>query len=83
MRWVSSSSLRLGATPSATAWAATAWAMRIATAGTSGQAGSSGWSGSDRAGDASPRVAAATRIISSVTRVACAAVTASPIAGKM
>jgi len=34
-------------------------------------------------GDASPRVAAATRIISSVTRVACAPVTASPMAGKM
>src|SRR5271163_142973 len=78
MRWVSSSPLRLGATPSATAWTATAWAMRTAMSGTSGHAGNSGWSGSARAGDASPKAAAAIRIISSVTRVAWAAVTASP-----
>jgi hypothetical protein len=83
IRSVSSSSQRFGATPSAMAWAPTAWAMRMATSGTSAHAGSSGWFGSVRAGEASPRVAAATRIISSVTRVACAAVTASPIAGKI
>ena len=42
MRWVSSASLRLGATPSETAWTATAWAMRTAISGTSGHAGNSG-----------------------------------------
>ncbi len=83
MRAANSSSLRLGATPSATACRPTASAIFTAMSGTSDHAGSSGASGSVSAGDASPRLAAAARIISSVTRVACAAVTASPIAGKM
>ena len=83
IRSASSSSLRSGATPSATACRPTAWAIRTATSGTSGHAGNSGWAGSARAGEASPRVAAATRIMLSVTRVAWAAVTASPMAGKM